>query len=76
MFVTGVIGSFQVFIAIYLMTSGGPDHATTTIAYLIYQDAFEYFNFGLAAAESFVLAFIIVIVSIIQFKYLGSEVEY
>lgn len=76
MFVTGIIGSFQVFISIYLMTSGGPDHATTTIAYLIYQDAFEYFDFGLASAESFVLAFIIVIVSVLQFKYLGSDVEF
>jgi multiple sugar transport system permease protein len=76
MFVTGIIGSFQVFISIYLMTGGGPDHATTTIAYLIYQHAFEYFDFGLAAAESFVLAFIIVIVSVLQFKYMGSDVEY
>lgn len=76
MFVTGVIGSFQVFISIYLMTGGGPDHATTTIAYLIYQHAFEYFEFGLAAAESFILAFIIVVISVLQFKYLGSDVEY
>jgi multiple sugar transport system permease protein len=76
MFVTGVIGSFQVFISIYLMTGGGPDNATTTIAYLIYQHAFQYFDFGLAAAESFVLAFIIVIVSVLQFKYLSTDVEY
>lgn len=76
MFVTGIIGSSQVFMTAYLMTSGGPNHATTTIAYLIYQDAFEYFDFGFAAAESFVLAIIIVGVSILQFKYLGSDVEY
>lgn len=76
MLVIGIIGSFQVFMSAYLMTSGGPDHATTTIAYLIYQDAFEYFEFGLAAAESFILALIIVTISILQFKYLGSDVEY
>ncbi|WP_054949152.1 carbohydrate ABC transporter permease [Numidum massiliense] len=76
MFVIGVIGSFQVFVPIYLMTGGGPDHATTTIAYLIYQNAFEYFEFGIAAAQSFVLAVMIVIVSVLQFKYLGSDVEY
>jgi multiple sugar transport system permease protein len=74
--VIGIIGSFQVFMSAYLMTSGGPDHATTTIAYLIYQDAFEYFEFGLAAAESFILALIIVAISILQFKYFGSDVEY
>jgi multiple sugar transport system permease protein len=76
MFVTGIIGSFQVFMNTYLMTQGGPDNATLTIAYLIYQHAFEYFEFGLAAAESFVLAAIIVGISVLQFKYLGSDVEY
>jgi multiple sugar transport system permease protein len=76
MFVTGIIGSFQVFMTIYLMTGGGPDNATTTIAYLIYQHAFSYFEFGRAAAESFVLAIIIITISVLQFKYLGSDVEY
>lgn len=76
MFVTGIIGSFQVFMTAYLMTGGGPDHATTTIAYLIYDHAFSYFDFGIAAAESFVLALIIVTISVLQFKYLGSDVEY
>jgi multiple sugar transport system permease protein len=76
MFVTGVIGSFQAFQQIYLMTGGGPDHATTTIGYLIYKEAFEYFNFGYAAAQSFILAAIIITISLIQFKYLGSDVEY
>lgn len=76
MFVTGIIGSFQVFMNAYLMTGGGPDHATTTIALLIYDHAFSYFEFGMAAAESFVLAIIIVTISVLQFKYLGSDVEY
>ncbi len=76
MFVTGIIGSFQVFMNAYLMTGGGPDHATTTIALLIYDHAFSYFEFGMAAAESFVLAVIIVAISVLQFKYLGSDVEY
>lgn len=76
MLITGIIGSSQAFMTAYLMTSGGPNHATTTIAYLIWQDAFEYFDFGVAAAESFVLALIIVGLSVLQFKYLGSDVEY
>jgi multiple sugar transport system permease protein len=76
MFVTGIIGSFQVFMSVYLMTTGGPDNATTTIAYLIYRHAFELFEFGRASAESFILAAIIILVSLLQFKYLGSNVEY
>lgn len=74
--VTGVITSFQVFISVYLMTQGGPDFATTTIAYLIYQNAFEFYNFGLAAAESFVLAAVIILVSFLQFKFFASDIEY
>lgn len=74
--VTGVITSFQVFISVYMMTQGGPNFATTTIAYLIYQTAFQFYEFGLASAQSFVLAFLIILVSVIQFKYFSSDVEY
>lgn len=74
--VTGVITSFQVFISVYLMTQGGPNFATTTIAYLIYETAFKFYDFGLASAQSFVLAALIIIISIIQFKFFSSDVEY
>lgn len=74
--ITGIIDSFQVFMTSYLMTQGGPNFATTTIAYLIFQNAFEDFNFGLASAESFILGVIIVTISVIQFKFLSSDVEY
>lgn len=74
--VTGVITSFQVFISVYLMTQGGPNFATTTIAYLIYDTAFKFYDFGLASAQSFVLAAIIILISIVQFKFFSSDVEY
>ncbi|GIP38769.1 acetylneuraminate ABC transporter permease [Paenibacillus sp. J31TS4] len=74
--VTGVITSFQVFISVYMMTQGGPNFATTTIAYLIYESAFVFYDFGLASAQSFVLAAFIIIVSVVQFKFFSSDVEY
>lgn len=74
--VTGVIGSFQVFQNAYLMTGGGPDHATTMVGLLIFNNAFTYFEFGKAAAQSLILALIIGIISFIQFKFLGNDVEY
>lgn len=76
MLITGVIGSFQVFEATYVMTQGGPNFATTTIAYLIYQHAFEYYQFGKAAAEAFILGIVIITVSVLQFKYMSTDVEY
>lgn len=74
--VTGVIGSFQVFQNAYLMTGGGPDNATTMVGLLIFNNAFKYFEFGKAAAQSLVLAAIIAGIAFVQFKFLGKDVEY
>lgn len=74
--VTGVIGSFQVFQNAYMMTGGGPDNATTMVGLLIFNNAFTYFEFGNAAAQSLILALIIAIISFIQFKFLGKDIEY
>ncbi|PZM66135.1 carbohydrate ABC transporter permease [Paenibacillus dendritiformis] len=74
--VTGVIGSFQVFQNAYLMTGGGPDNSTTMVGLLIFNKAFKYLEFGKAAAQSLVLAAIIAIISFIQFKFMGKDVEY
>ncbi|MEK0312336.1 carbohydrate ABC transporter permease [Cohnella sp. 56] len=74
--VTAIIGSFQVFQNAYLMTGGGPDHATTMVGLLIFDNAFKYFEFGKAAAQSLILALIIALVSLFQFKFLGKDVDY
>lgn len=74
--VMGTIGSFQVFTSIYMMTRGGPNFATTTIVYRIYQTAFEFLKLGRASAMALVLALVIITISALQFKFLGSEVEY
>lgn len=74
--VTGVIGSFQVFQNAYLMTGGGPNHSTTMVGLLIFDTAFKYFEFGKAATQSLILAFIIALISFFQFKFMGKDVEY
>ena len=74
--VTGTINSFQVFTNIYLMTRGGPQFATTTIVYMIYDTAFKQFQFGPASAMAMVLFVITAIFALVQFKWLGQEVEY
>jgi multiple sugar transport system permease protein len=67
------IGSFQVFTQIIMMTGGGPGSATETLVHLIYKTAFRDFEFGLAAAQSVVLFFIILLFSIIQFRVLKYD---
>ncbi len=74
--VTGVIGSFQVFMSAYMMTGGGPDNATTMVGLLIFNNAFKYFNYGTAAAQSLVLTAIIAVIAVFQFKLMGDDVEY
>ena len=70
------INSFQCFSLIQLLTSGGPNYSTSTIMYLVYEKAFKLTQFGYANAMGVILAIIIGIISFIQFKVLGNDVEY
>ncbi|GLC31871.1 carbohydrate ABC transporter permease [Clostridium omnivorum] len=70
------INSFQCFSIIQLLTSGGPAFSTETIMYLVYERAFTLNQYGVASSMGCVLAIIIMIISIIQFKFFGTEVEY
>ncbi len=74
--VTSLIGSFQVFTSIYIMTAGGPARSTDVIVYHIYQAAWLNLRMGYAAAISLVLFVVIMIATYIQFKLIGRHVEY
>ena len=67
------INSFQCFALIQLLTSGGPNHATDTIMYYIFDMAYKYHRFGYANAMGVILAIIIAIFSAVQFKLAKSE---
>ena len=62
------ISSFQVFDLIYLMTQGGPLDSTNVLVYAIYKNAFEFFNAGKASAIAYVLFFIILVLTLIQWN--------
>jgi len=74
--VTSLIGSFQVFTSIYVLTSGGPMRSTDVVVYHIYQSAWENLRMGYAAAMSWLLFVIILIATWIQFKLIGRGVDY
>jgi multiple sugar transport system permease protein len=74
--VTGVITSFQVFTLVYVLTDGGPLHATDLIVYHIYQMAWEFLQFGGASALSLVLFGLLFGATWLQFRLLGKRVEY
>ncbi len=76
LFVTGVIWSFQVFTLVYVMTEGGPVHATDVIVYQIYQNAWEFRRMGYASAMSWVLFAILIALTITQWKLLDRREGY
>ncbi|EGO5829162.1 sugar ABC transporter permease [Enterococcus faecalis] len=61
-----LINSFQVFDQVNIMTAGGPGDATTVLVQNIYNSAFKYSEMGYAAAMSWILFLIILVVSIVQ----------
>lgn len=74
--VVRTIGSYQVFESVYVMTRGGPYYATSTLVYSIYNTAFLDLEFGYASAKAIILFAIVVVLSILQFKFLSTDVEY
>jgi multiple sugar transport system permease protein len=63
-----LINSFQVFEQTYVLTKGGPANSTLTMSYYIYQNAFQFFQMGKAAALSYVLFALVFGVTLIQFR--------
>jgi multiple sugar transport system permease protein len=67
-----IIATFQVFTEPYLMTSGGPQNATTTILLQIYDYAFRFGDYGAATALSLLLAVFLAVVSAVYFRLTRS----
>ncbi|GAB4384091.1 MAG: sugar ABC transporter permease [Elainellaceae cyanobacterium] len=71
----GIIGTFQLFDQAYIFSngSGGPNNATLTVVLLIYQYVFRDLQMGYAAAIAFLLAVVIIVVTLLQRRLLGKE---
>jgi multiple sugar transport system permease protein len=75
--IMSLIGGFQAgFEQAYIMTGGGPNGSTTTIIYYIYNNAFEWFHMGYAAAISWVLFLIIFVITLLKWRFYGRNVHY
>lgn len=73
--VTSVIGSFQVFGLVYVMTEGGPLGATDVAVYHIYREAWEFLRFGSAAAMSWILFAVVFVATWLHFRLLEGRRE-
>jgi len=75
--VTHVIGSFQLFGQVFVLTNGGPGDATRTVVQHLYEAAFQnFFQFGAASAMAWVLFAVILVFSLVQFRLLRGHPEY
>ena len=74
--VMGIIGSFQVFTSAYIMTRGGPAKATYFFVLHIWLNAFQYLKMGLASALAWLLAAILLVLTMVAFRSSGRWVYY
>ncbi|WP_240762788.1 carbohydrate ABC transporter permease [Paenibacillus thalictri] len=74
--IINMIGSFQVFETIAIMTQGGPVNATNTLVFYIYEYGFRFFKIGYASAAGVVLLVIVGGLTIIYFKLMSKRVHY
>ncbi len=74
--VTGIIGGFNVFGVIYILTRGGPLNSTITISFYTFLNAFERRFIGLASAMAFVMFAIIIALTIVQLRLTRENWEF
>jgi multiple sugar transport system permease protein len=74
--VLAAISAFQVFDLIFVMTEGGPAYATETLSYYIYVKAFRNFDMGYAAAMSYALFAILLLLTLIQMRIMRPAAEH
>jgi multiple sugar transport system permease protein len=66
--VIGIIGSFQVFTQIFVMTSGGPVDRTTTMVFFIYESAFKFYEMGYASTVAAFLFAMLLVFTYLQLR--------
>ena len=68
-----VIEAFNMFESIFIMTAGGPLGSTSTMMYYIYEQAFSSYNMGYASALAWIFFALIMVVSLIQYKFRNEQ---
>jgi multiple sugar transport system permease protein len=74
--ITSIIHSFQVFIAVFVMTKGGPGSSTTVLTYYAYRTGFDFYKMGYSSAMAWVLFLIIFVITYLQWQGQKKWVHY
>ncbi len=71
-----VYAFFETFGIIHAITEGGPNEATNIMVFKIYHDVFEALDLGGSAAQSVILMGFVILLTVIQFRYIERKVHY
>jgi len=71
-----VYAFFDTFPIIDAATEGGPGQSTRTLIYKIYDDGFKGLDLGSSGAQSVVLMLIVVLLTLVQFRFIERRVQY
>jgi ABC-type sugar transport system permease subunit len=71
-YIIGIIGSYQVFDQIYVMTSGGPVHSTSSIVYYLFSKFMD-LRLGYASAIAYIMFAILAVFSYIQLHFFSER---
>ena len=74
--INAVYAFFDTFGIIHAVTQGGPANATTILVYKVYNDGFVGLDLGGSAAQSVILMILVIIMTVVQFRYIERKVEY
>ena len=74
--INAVYAFFDTFGIIHAVTQGGPAGATEILVYKVYNDGFVGLDLGGSAAQSVILMFLVIAMTVVQFRYVERKVEY
>ncbi|WP_240811228.1 carbohydrate ABC transporter permease [Brachybacterium sp. SGAir0954] len=74
--IMGIIGSFQVFAQVFILTGGGPDNASQMAVPMLFDEAFRFYHMGYGSAIAWILFVVIMIFTAIAFATSGRWVFY
>jgi raffinose/stachyose/melibiose transport system permease protein len=69
------IGSLRIFDMVWIMTQGGPSHATETVATDVYVTAFRFLQVGYAQAMAIILLLVILLITVVEYRILDRRAE-
>ena len=69
------LGTLRIFDMVWIMTAGGPSHATETVATDVYVTAFRFLQVGYAQAMAMILLVVILVVAVVEYRFLDRRAE-